>query len=134
MQIFRMSGTHFRHQIKSIQSFLPETFALYAKVKVYPCSRTAIMHITHSFTDNPSYMNPHCTYSTKFNMFRCRQIITCQVIVVSATTAPPNLCLHLHLKNGFPDHSHQSLSEASKPSTSLLSMPSTGNETICPDW
>lgn len=89
MQIFRMSGTHFRHQIKSIQSFLPETFALYAKVKVYPCSRTAIMHITHSFTDNPSYMNPHCTYSTKFNMFRCRQIITCQVIVVSATTAPP---------------------------------------------
>lgn len=133
MQIFRMSGTHFRHQIKSIQSFLPETFALYAKVKVYPCSRTAIMHITHSFTDNPSYMNPHCTYSTKFNMFRCRQIITCQVIVVSATTAP-NLCLHLHLKNGFPDHSHQSLPEASKPSTSLLSMPSTGNETICPDW
>ena len=132
MQIFRMSGTHFRHQIKSIQSFLPETFALYAKVKVYPCSRTAIMHITHSFTDNPSYMNPHCTYSTKFNMFRCRQIITCQVIVVSATT--PNLCLHLHLKNGFPDHSHQSLPEASKPSTSLLSMPSTGNETICPDW
>lgn len=133
MQIFRMSGTHFRHQIKSIQSFLPETFALYAKVKVYPCSRTTIMHITHSFTDNPSYMNPHCTYSTKFNMFRCRQIITCQVIVVSATTAP-NLCLHLHLKNGFPDHSHQSLPEASKPSTSLLSMPSTGNETICPDW
>lgn len=133
MQIFRMSGTHFRHQIKSIQSFLPETFALHAKMKVYPCSRTAIMHITHSFTDNPSYMNPHCTYSTKFNMFRCRQIITCQVIVVSATTAP-NLCLHLHLKNGFPDHSHQSLPEASKPSTSLLSMPSTGNETICPDW
>ena len=34
MQIFRMSGTHFRHQIKSIQSFLPETFAHYAKVKV----------------------------------------------------------------------------------------------------
>ena len=100
-------------QIKSIQSFLPETFALHAKMKVYPCSKTAIMHITHSFTDNPSYMPP--TYlSTKFNMFRCRQINNVSSNCGFRYHRPPNLCLHLHLKNASRIIRTNHLSEASQ--------------------